>query len=106
MGKCRCMGALGDVIRPHLTMKTVSGATLRTGSTTVTPIARLLVVGWRNVALVWNRPVAVLAFQEGRTSRLRIFDLTRVVQLSIVAAAVLGACWIASRSSGQEEMSP
>jgi hypothetical protein len=94
-----------DARYPLLTMRTVSAAPLRTGSTTITPVIRSLVAGWRDFALVWSRPQAVLVGRDGRTSRFRIFNLTRAVQLSIVAAAVLGAFWISTRSSSQKEMS-
>jgi len=94
-----------DGRRPLLAMRTVPAASLRIGSLTVTPVARSLVAGWKGVALVWTRPHAVLVSRDGRTSRSRIFNMTRAAQVSIVAVAVLGAFWISTRSSGKKEMS-
>ena len=88
-----------------VTLRTSPAASLRIGAMTVTPVARSLVAGWSNVALVWTWPHAVLVEQDGRISRSRIFNLTRAVQLSIAAVAILGALWIPMRFSERKETS-
>lgn len=105
MGIRPCMKPRIDEGRPILRVRTVPAVPLRIGTMTVTPIVRSLVAGRKDVDLVWSRPHSVLVSQEGRTSRTRIFNLTRAVQVTIVAAAVLGAFWIRARSSGPKEMS-
>jgi hypothetical protein len=45
--------------------------------------------------VVWNRPTAVIVERNGRTERVRIVDLTRVIQVSLWASALLA--WFVAR---------
>jgi hypothetical protein len=58
---------------------------------TVTPRSRALVVRLPRGGLVWNRPTAVLVEQDGRVRRIPIVDVTRILQVSLLALAVLTA---------------
>jgi hypothetical protein len=58
---------------------------------TVTPRSRALVIRLPNGELVWNRPTAVLVEQDGQARRIRIVDVTRLLQAGLVGVAVLTA---------------
>jgi hypothetical protein len=58
---------------------------------TVTPLARALTVRLPKGGLVWNRPTGVLVEQDGQSRRIRIVDVTRLLQVGLVGVAVLAA---------------
>jgi hypothetical protein len=66
---------------------------------TVTPQSRALVVRLPQGGFVWNRPTAVLVERDGRVRRIPIVDVTRILQLCLLALAVLtaGASLLRSR---------
>lgn len=76
-------------------LKTLAGPEWTEGDVTITPVAKIMAVdggaGFGGVVRAW--PSAVLVSQDGRTSRLPIFDITRWAQVAILLAALL---WIFS----------
>jgi hypothetical protein len=70
--------------------RTITGAPVVAGEYTVRPQTQMLVIRPPSGGLVWSRPVAVLAEHAGHTRRIRIVDVTRVVQLGMLIAG-LGA---------------
>jgi hypothetical protein len=58
---------------------------------TVTPQARALMVRLPKAGLVWNRPTALLVEQDGQARRIRIVDVTRILQVGLLGVAVLTA---------------
>lgn len=70
------------------------GSPIQSGSLTLTPISRALVVqipGLRG-GLVWNRPSAIRVSQPGAPDRLvPVRDVTRLTVLGIAALAVVSA---------------
>jgi hypothetical protein len=56
---------------------------------TVTPRSRALVVRLPQGGFVWNRPTAVLVEQHGQVRRVRIVDLTRILQMGLLGLVVL-----------------
>jgi hypothetical protein len=58
---------------------------------TVTPRSRALVVRSAKGGLVWNRPTAVLVERDGQVRRIPIRDLTRILQVGLLAVTVLAA---------------
>lgn len=80
-------------LRDALRLETTAGAPVRVGDTTVTPLARSLVVRLRSAALVWSAPAAVLVERDGRVQRIAVHDVTRVVQLGLLAVGL--SCAIA-----------
>lgn len=70
------MGKLGQVVQ----WRVRSGDRITVDGVAVTPQSRALTVRWSNGGLVWNRPVAVLVQQDGRTKRVPIVDVTLMVQ--------------------------
>jgi hypothetical protein len=87
------MAGLQDWVRWEL----VPGTPVRSGDTTVTPIARTLVLRIPHVssqrasqtaqsfdaAWVWNRPAAVLVERAGYTERIPIVDVTRIALIAL-----------------------
>ncbi|MCL5735017.1 MAG: hypothetical protein M1274_05420 [Actinobacteria bacterium] len=77
---------------------------LHIGATTVTPVVKSLVMSTGGSGVIWNRPWGVLVSREGRSSQKRIFNMTRLAQLSIVVLGVAAAFWLVERFSGRKEM--
>jgi hypothetical protein len=55
------------------------------GEVTVTPRARALVVRLPQGGFVWNRPTAVTVQRAGAVKHLRVVDVTRLLQLALLA---------------------
>jgi hypothetical protein len=60
---------------------------LTVGDVTVTPWARALVVRLPRGGFVWNRPTAVTVQRAGAERRLPVVDVTRLLQLALLALA-------------------
>jgi hypothetical protein len=80
-------------------LQTRSSEPLIFGDLTLIPQAQALVIRWPNGGWVWNRPVAVLAERNGQVERIPIRNVTRLVQLGLVAFAIgfLWLTWIRAR---------
>lgn len=76
------------------------------GSVTVTPVARSAALRWRSGVLVRSWPCAVLVSREGRTARIPIVNVTRVVQAAIAMVAMLCAYGLLTRATRRKERSP
>ncbi len=75
-----------------LTIETQIGDEVVAGELRLAPVARSLRLMLRKVGLVWNRPVGVVVRDAaGDETLVRIRDLTRRVQLALLAAGVLGS---------------
>jgi hypothetical protein len=62
------------------------------GDVTVTPRARAVVVRLPQRGFVWNRPTAVTVERAGAVRRVPAVDVTRLLQLALLAlAAVIAA---------------
>jgi hypothetical protein len=79
--------------------KQVSGQPLVVNELTVTPRSRALIVRFRGGGFVWQRPTHVLVEQNGQVKRLPIVDVTRMIQLALLAAGagITLASWLASK---------
>lgn len=77
--------------KPKRTFQWQSGFSkpVTAGDITVTPQSQALVLRWRGLGLVWNRPVAVIVNGPGQTQRIPIFDYTRIVQWSLLAISAV-----------------
>jgi hypothetical protein len=73
--------------------KNGSGQPVTAGGYTLTPQSQALVVSLPYFKWVWNRPVAVVVERGGESLRLPVVDVTRIVQLGLLALSA--ACWIA-----------
>jgi len=84
-----------DSTARRIEFRTLPGPEVTHGSLNVTPTARSVTVrvGGSSGGAVFQRtwPSAVLVSADGRTSRLRIVDVTRWAQIAIILAALL---WI------------
>jgi hypothetical protein len=69
--------------------QTTWGEEVIVGDVTVTPQSKSLTLRWPLGGLVWNRPVAVLVERGERTERIPIVDVTRIVQLGLLALSVV-----------------
>jgi hypothetical protein len=80
--------------------ETVNGEPFVAGGITVTPQAQALSVRLPFGGFVWNRPVAVLIQDEQGSRRMPIRDVTRIVQVSVFAAAFMltVTSWLAGRA--------
>lgn len=76
-----------------------TGETVTAHGYAVTPQAQALSVRLPLGGIVWNRPLAVLVEQDGRTQQIPILDVTRITQLAIWTTAFLLTViiWLRSR---------
>jgi hypothetical protein len=61
------------------------------GDVTVTPLARALVVRLPQGGFVWNRPTALTVERAGAVRRVPVVDVTRLLQLGVLALAAATA---------------
>ena len=62
------------------------------GDVRVTPVVSSMVGQWPRWGFVWTRPAALEVERNGQVERMPIVDITRLVQVGLLAVAVLGAC--------------
>ncbi len=74
-----------------------SGAPVTAGEVIVTPWARALVLRLPQGGLVWNRPTALTVQRAGTVRRVPVVDLTRLLQLGLLALAAAIAVAAARR---------
>ena len=75
--------------RTLLTLDTRTGDAVAVGGVTVTPQARVLTLRLPFATLVWNRPVALLVRQHGRSTTLPIRDVPLLAQGALLGGAAL-----------------
>lgn len=76
-------------LREMVSWQTTYGEEVMVGDVTVTPQSKALVMHAPFGGLVWNRPVGVLVERGERTERIPIVDVTRIVQLGLLALSVV-----------------
>lgn len=79
--------------------KIQDGQPATVGGRTVTPQAQVLALRLPFGGFVWNRPVAVLVEENGRSQRLPIPDITRMIVLAAVVVSTAVAVFIKLQSS-------
>jgi hypothetical protein len=67
------------------------------GDVTVTPRTRALVIRLPQGGFVWNRPTALTVQQAGTVRHLPVVDVTRLLQLALLALAAAIAVAVARR---------
>jgi hypothetical protein len=85
------------------------GKPVRAGAHRITPYSRAITITipGLNAGLVWNRPGGVLVQDAaGQESALKIPDVTRNAQLTLLAMGFIGALlgWLVLRPGGQVEV--
>jgi hypothetical protein len=83
----------------HAWAQEASGAPVTLGDITVTPQPRALVVRLPQGGLVWNRPTALTVERAEAKWRVPVVDVTRLLQLALLA---LAAAIAAARRSNAE----
>ena len=80
--------------------QTVSGDSMTVGDVTVTPQSQALIVRWPFGGFVWNRPVAILVERDGSriVERMRVIDVTRLVQLGLLGFSLILSIAVFGRS--------
>ena len=88
--------------RPIVDVETTAGAPISVGDQEIVPIARAVRVQVQmaglHAGLIWNRPVAVaVRTADGQEFELPVHDVTRRVQLLVLAAGIIGSLlvWLA-----------
>jgi hypothetical protein len=84
-------------------VRTVAAPSCEVGSTSVTPLARVVALSGPGFVAVRSRPAAVHVSAEGQTLRVPVRDMTRVVQGIVVAMTLLLVCLIAVRALARKE---
>lgn len=70
-------------------LRTVTGETITRGGIRVTPESQALTVHLPFGHFVYHRPLAVVIEQDGQVNRIPIVDITRVMQLSMLAFSIV-----------------
>ena len=85
--------------------QTISGSPVTVGDVTVTPQAQALTVHWPFGGFVWNRPVAIFVERgEPRSvERMRVVDVTRIVQLGLLGFSLVFSIAILAQSVRRKE---
>jgi hypothetical protein len=78
-----------------------SAAPVTVGEVTVTARARVLVVRLPQGGLVWNRSTAVTVQRAGAKRRVPVVDVTRLLQLALLALAAAIAAARRSHAEGR-----
>ena len=99
------MKSLKENVGRLVRLETLSGPEWTQGGVTVTPVARSIRVGGQVGRYVRTWPSAVLVSEEGRTSRLRIVDMTRWAQIAILLATLTWLFEIWMRTRTRKELS-
>jgi hypothetical protein len=83
--------------RLSVSIKKYKGRPIPVGNGTLTPVSQAVVLqapGWAN-GLVWNRPIAVRVQSPGEEIKLLpVYDYTRLAQILILGAGLLGSTLI------------
>ena len=78
-----------------LTYETHAGEPVRAGRRRLTPFSKVLriqIPGGPSGGLVWNRPIGVLVREaDGQETMLHVRDTTRIVELLLIGAGLLGS---------------
>ena len=69
--------------------QTCSGKATTVGDITVTPQSQAVTVRWPSGGLVWNRPVAVVVERAGIRERIRVVNVTRMVQFGLLGLTLV-----------------
>ena len=83
-----------------ITLESRAGEAIKAGTRRLIPLTRVVKVHLpgQSGGVVWNRPAAVLVREaDGRETQLPVRDVTRLAQLAILAAGLLGGwlIWVA-----------
>lgn len=83
--------------RSVIELSNSTGSPATAGDTTITPLARSVMVRWRGGGAVWSGPAAIIVERNGRTERIPIVNVNRRILwgLRLGAAVALIAIWIA-----------
>jgi hypothetical protein len=80
--------------------QTVSGPSWKLGGRNLTAESRALAIRLPFGGYVWNRAVAIVVEEEGKTTRVPIFDVTRMAVLVLSASSIVASAliWLFGRS--------
>jgi hypothetical protein len=84
-------------------MRTVAAPSLDVGRWVLTPSARTVALRFGPGLFIRSQPVAIAVTEGGRISRVRIIDMTRLIQAAIVLGAVMCAYGLRARACVREE---
>jgi hypothetical protein len=78
-------------------VQTVAGSPVTRGGVTVTPQAQVVSLRLPFGGFAWQRPTAVLVEEGGQVRRVRIVDVTRLLQVGIAGLALIVAALMRRR---------
>jgi hypothetical protein len=71
-------------LKPFVRRQVTASHPIVLGDTRITLQTRTLSVGWSSAGIVWRHPIAALAEADGRAAYVRIYDLTRLIELGLL----------------------
>jgi hypothetical protein len=84
-------------------MRTVTAPSLEVGRWVLAPSTRTVALRCGPALFIRSQPIAIAVTEGGRVSRVRIVDMTRLIQAAIVLGAVMCACGLRARACVREE---
>jgi hypothetical protein len=83
----------------YIKYQSISGDSVTSGDTVVTPISSALSISLPFFGFVWNRPSALIVESKDGTQKMPIIDLTRVAQLGLLTTGFLicALLWLIKR---------
>lgn len=79
------------------------GQSVTVGEVTVTPLSQALVIQLPFGGFVWNRPTAILVDQHGRTERIPVMNVTRVLVWGLLGLGLAVAILSPRRAHRRKE---
>ncbi len=79
---------------------------IHVGKWVLIPQARTVTLRCGRGLFIRSRPFAVVVTEEGRTSQVRIMDMTRLIQAAIVLCLVVCACGLHALAFARKEKTP
>jgi hypothetical protein len=95
-----------DICCRFFTLRTVAAPSIEVGPATVTPMAKRLAVRGPGFVIIRSRPTAVQISANGQVSRVRIRDMTRVLQALVGFLTVLWISLLVTHALGRKEEKP
>lgn len=95
-----------DISGRFLTMRTVASPPIHADRWVLTPSARTVALRCGPGLVIRSWPLAVTVTEEGRTSRIRIIDMTRLIQVAIMLGVGICAYGLRTRALVRKENTP
>ena len=78
-----------EMFKKNFCKQTIPGEKTTIGEISLTPESQVFIMRWRHGGVVWNRPLAVLVERDEQVERIRIVNVTRMIQLGLLGFSLI-----------------